>query len=262
MDHYRDIQLTPERIAEIDKDLRAALGTKRAEAETIERGLDLRIARLTDERQKLLQLYYAEAVPADLFKQDQERITRGLKQAREQLASVSLEFDAIEQNLHRALKLAKDCHAAYEDADNNIRRLFNQAFFDKIKVHEDGEITHELAEPFKILLDPKLRNQIEAAPRKEELNQPDSSENGYLWPRNENDLEENEAVVSNVDTLVPEARLELARAMCPTDFKSAASTIPPLRHAQPSIRRATVGRELPSVGTAVTQELRPVGTAD
>jgi len=66
------------------------------------------------------------------------------------LTDVSLEFEAIEQNLNRALELARDCHAAYEAAGPNTRRLFNQAFFEKLYVHDDGEIPHELAKPFKI----------------------------------------------------------------------------------------------------------------
>ena len=61
--------------------------------------------RLTDERQKLLHLHYAEAVPVDLFKQEQERITsRAGHAARQQLADVSLEFDAIEQNLKQGAR--------------------------------------------------------------------------------------------------------------------------------------------------------------
>jgi hypothetical protein len=64
------------------------------------------------ERQKLLHLHYAEAVPIDLFKQEQKRITSELDAARQQLADVSVEFDAIEQNLKMAPKLARNCYAA------------------------------------------------------------------------------------------------------------------------------------------------------
>jgi site-specific DNA recombinase len=123
----------------------------------------LRIRRLSDEREMLLRLHYADAIPLDLFKQDQIRIMRELEDARSQLASVSASFDAIEQNLSKALQLAKDCHAAYMAATPEVRRRFNQAFFEKLEVHQDGEITHEFAEPFKLLLDPQLPSHLALA---------------------------------------------------------------------------------------------------
>ena len=55
-----------------------------------------------------------------------------------------------------ALELVRDCHATYEGASAEIRRQFNQAIFEKLHVQQDGDVTHELAEPFKILLDPQL----------------------------------------------------------------------------------------------------------
>ena len=120
----------------------------------------LRIARLSDERTKLLHLHYADAVPMDLFAQEQRRITRELENAQQHLAEITLAFDVIENHMERALELAEDCHAAYVDADDSVRRLFNQAFFDRLVVHEDGVVTHELAEPFKLLLDPTLPKQL------------------------------------------------------------------------------------------------------
>jgi len=208
VDHYRTVQLPPERIAEVRDVLRQALSTRRTEAEAAEKSLTLRIQRLTDERQKLLQLHYAEAVPVDLFKQEQQRITRELEHARGLLADVSLEFEAIEQNLNRALELARDCHAAYEAAGPNTRRLFNQAFFDKIHIHDDGEITHELAKPFKILLDPRLPKQLASGLRKKTEKLPNWLEDGAWWSDNENDLAESEVGGSNVGLLVPPTEFE------------------------------------------------------
>jgi len=72
----------------------------------------LRITRLTDERRKLLHLHYADAVPIDLFAQEQRRITRELENAQRQLAEVTLSFDVVQSHMERALELAEDCHAA------------------------------------------------------------------------------------------------------------------------------------------------------
>ena len=63
IEHYREIQLPPRRIADIRRTLQDALAAQRTEAEASEHAVTLRIQRLTDERQKLLHLHYAEAVP-------------------------------------------------------------------------------------------------------------------------------------------------------------------------------------------------------
>ena len=156
VEHYREIQLAPQRIEAIRTEMTEALSSRRREAEAAEQVQSLRIRRLSDEREKLLRLHYEEAIPLDLFRQDQERIMRELEDARSQLAAISCSFDVIEENLGKALELARNVRAAYEGATPEIRRLFNQAFFEKLNVHQDGEVTHELAAPFKILLDPRL----------------------------------------------------------------------------------------------------------
>ena len=202
-EHYRTVQLPAERIAEIHNILRQALTSRRDEAEAAEKTLTLRIQRLTNERQKLLQLHYADAIPLELFKQEQERITRGMNKARGQLADLSLEFETIEKNLTRALELARDCHAAYEAADENTRRLFNQAFFERLTVHDDGEVTHELAQPFKILLDPRLPGELAPKSRKKVETPVDvSAEGSPWWSDNETDLASGEVGGSNFSRLV------------------------------------------------------------
>ena len=57
----------------------------------------------------------------------------------EQLASAEANFEEGRQLLADVLDLARDCHAAYLEAGDNDRRLFNQAFFSKIYIDEDEE---------------------------------------------------------------------------------------------------------------------------
>ena len=199
-DNYRSVALPPEEVEEIGRQLQESLSSRRKEAEVAEQQLDLRIQRLTDERKKLLRLHYADAVPIELFKSEQERITRELENARKRLAAVSLAFDEIEQNMRRALELARDCHRAYVEAPENQRRHFNQAFFEKIYVRDDGEIRHELAEPFRILLDPDLRRKLRSL---QEKAQPGGS-------LDEDGRAQSAAVGSNVDLMVEAAGLEPA----------------------------------------------------
>ena len=46
------------------------------------------------------------------------------------------------------------------EADPPTRRLFNQAFFQRIFICDNGTVTHEFAEPFKILPDPGLPGRL------------------------------------------------------------------------------------------------------
>jgi site-specific DNA recombinase len=55
------------------------------------------------------------------------------------------------------LDLSRDCHAAYLEANGPMKRLFNQAFFTKIYIDEDGEtreqtIRVDYNQPFDIRL--------------------------------------------------------------------------------------------------------------
>ena len=88
-DHYASIELTSEQLEAVRSGLQKALAGRRESAEVEERTITQRIHRLDDERHKLLQLHYSDALPADLFKQEQERIARELRNARGRLEAVS-----------------------------------------------------------------------------------------------------------------------------------------------------------------------------
>lgn len=86
----------------------------------------------------------------DLLKSEQDRIARDLALTNERIAAAAVEFDTIEGTLRTALDYAVNCDRGYLAAPHKERRLFNQAFFSKIFVHDDY-ISTELAEPFKTL---------------------------------------------------------------------------------------------------------------
>jgi site-specific DNA recombinase len=110
--------------------------------------------RLTHERTKLLQAHYAGAIPLELLKTEQDRITGQLETIEGRMAVSRTHFDDIERNLTVALDLATDCYRAYMDANDQTRRLLNQAFFERFYV--DDEPRADLAEPFRTLLGPEI----------------------------------------------------------------------------------------------------------
>jgi site-specific DNA recombinase len=111
-------------------------------------------------------VHYADAIPLDLLKTEQSRITAQIKAADARLAALDGSFIAAEANLTRALSLARDCEAAYREASDKVRRQFNQAFFKRLLIDDEYNVTGELASPFDILLSDELRQS--AALRAEE----------------------------------------------------------------------------------------------
>ncbi|WKX09964.1 recombinase family protein [Streptomyces sp. NL15-2K] len=151
-DHWSTVRLAPELRDAIEEGLRSELATHRKEAEDEHKQLVAEKAKLTAQRQKLLEAIYSGAVPMDLIASEQQRITDQLTAIEARLGAATATFDAIEANLTRALDLARDCHAAYLASDPQLRRLFNQAFFTHLMIDEDG-VHSEYAEPFDTLLD-------------------------------------------------------------------------------------------------------------
>ena len=59
--------------------------------------------RLLDERAKLLEAHYADAVPLDLLKMEQERIATELDTIEQRLATTELKFDTVEQRVKQMI---------------------------------------------------------------------------------------------------------------------------------------------------------------
>lgn len=120
------------------------------------------LAKLDDQREKLLQAHYAGAVPLDLLKREQDRIAREMAAAQNHLQRLNTELGAVERGLDQALALLADCHALYLASAPHIRRQLNQAVFTRIYVEQDDVPTGQLRSPFGELLE--LAERSEARP--------------------------------------------------------------------------------------------------
>ena len=159
-DHYATVQPTKELAERIETVLLDEIVMRRSESEQ-ERGVQSqRLRRLTDERQRLLEAYYDNAVPRDLLKTEQTRITSAMEGAQGRLDALSAEYDVVETNLRRAIEFASNWHLAFLAASPKVRRQMNQAIFERINVHEDRRVTSALAEPFKTLLSRETRQVV------------------------------------------------------------------------------------------------------
>jgi site-specific DNA recombinase len=157
IDFYGSVELAPGERDAIALRVGLDFEAFRREIEIERTALEKRQRRLLRERQRVLQAHYADAVPLDLLRSEQARIARELDDIAARLGVTDRHEEIINFNLERTLLLATNVQAVYEDSDPKDRRLLNQAFFKRICVREDRDVTAELAEPYDMLLSPTLR---------------------------------------------------------------------------------------------------------
>ena len=156
-DEYHTIALSPALRDSIEELVLEDFDTLQAGSATERRQMESQCVELSAQRQKLLDAHYAGAIPLDLLKSEQDRIAVQLTHIEAQLASLDANFEQARSVLADTLDLTRDCHTAYLEANDNTRRLFNQAFFAKIYIDEDDEtrertVRVDYNEPFDGLL--------------------------------------------------------------------------------------------------------------
>lgn len=67
------------------------------------------------------------------------------------LQKAQAQLGELESNLKAALDLIEKCYDAYCRASDPIRRTYNQAFWERIRVGWDEPTSGDLAEPFQII---------------------------------------------------------------------------------------------------------------
>jgi site-specific DNA recombinase len=155
-DYYAELasRLTPDFLANVEAMVVREFQTSRTDVESAIKQLTSEREKLERERERVLQAHYADAIPLDLLKKEQERITAGLRENARQRARHSADMEAIEDSLHLALDLLRDCPAAYRDAPDHMRKLLNQVFFEHVLVFTDGSTRPQMLEPFATLTNP------------------------------------------------------------------------------------------------------------
>jgi site-specific DNA recombinase len=156
-DEYRTIALSPQLRDDIEELVLEDFDSLQAAAAGERQQMERKRIELNAQRQKLLDAHYAGAIPLDLLKTEQDRIAGQLMRIQEGRAEADANYEQARATLADTLDLTRDCHAAYLTATDDIRRLFNQAFFAKIYIDEDEEtrertVRVDYNEPFDNLL--------------------------------------------------------------------------------------------------------------
>ena len=144
VDLYRAIQLSTEDRTQIEHYLHDELSQIEGEKNKAVRSLTTRRTNIEDRRRRLLHAHYEGAVPLDLLKEEQAKLTSELNQIERQLAAYQADAAEVRQHLTQALDLLEDCHRLYQAAPNHLKKLLNQVFFDRVLVNplvdEEGRV--------------------------------------------------------------------------------------------------------------------------
>ena len=114
--------------------------------------LGRRLRQLANEREKLLRAYYTDAIDVATLKREQTRINAEIAGAESQLANDGEKLAQAKQIIDLSLDLAKDCAASYRKAKPDVRKIWNRAFFQAIRIRDGAIADFIYEEPFASLL--------------------------------------------------------------------------------------------------------------
>ncbi|MGH2660636.1 MAG: recombinase family protein [Actinomycetota bacterium] len=148
LDAYASLVLPDDTLAEIEEELAEEARNRDSHRARLSKNLGRRMDRLDSERDKLMRAYYAEAVPVELLKREQDRITEERASIEAELATLEQRLADAEDVVRLAVSLARNCRDAYLRSAPELRQEWNRAVFRRIVV-QDGRVARiELAEPF------------------------------------------------------------------------------------------------------------------
>ena len=141
---YRTIQLSAADRTQIERYLHDELAQIEGEKSRMVCSLTTKRTNLEDRRRRLLHAHYEGAIPLELLKEEQAKLTAELSQIERQLTAYQADAAEIHQRLTQALDLLEDCHRLYTAAPDHLKKLLNQVFFQRVLVNplvdEDGRV--------------------------------------------------------------------------------------------------------------------------
>ena len=141
---YQTIQLSAADRTQIEHYLHDELSQIEGDKAKAIRSLTTRRTNIEDRRRRLLHAHYEGAIPLDLLKEEQAKLTSELNQIERQLAAYKADAAEVRQHLTQALDLLEDCHRLYQAAPPHLKKLLNQVFFQRVLVNplidEEGRV--------------------------------------------------------------------------------------------------------------------------
>jgi site-specific DNA recombinase len=165
-DLYQRIQLPKPWVDRLTEELETEIVERQADASERRVVLTKTLSRLAEERGKLLQAFYANAIPLELLKVEQDRIGSAEQAAEAELAAAEGDLEGWQDVLRTAIRLAGNCHAAYTKARPSVRRRFNGAVIDAVYIQDRHISRAEFSDVFAPLFSrPSSNKTLKVDPR-------------------------------------------------------------------------------------------------
>jgi site-specific DNA recombinase len=149
---YESVRVPAALQRRLERVLRIEIAERERHRAEVAAFLSRRLHQLATEREKLLRAYYADAIDVSTLKREQARINAEVADAESQLAVDGEKLAQAKHIIDLALDLAKDCAASYRKARPQVRKMWNRAFFDTIRVRDGAVANFAYEEPFASLL--------------------------------------------------------------------------------------------------------------
>ena len=163
---YDQTLMSQAEIAEVRRVLHEEIHRIDEENRTVVRAQEDRLKRLTEEERQNAAAYRADALSLEALKEERERIDKERADARRVIDRASIRYTDLTDVIEQALDLAENWTQAYRQAPPRVRRLLNQAFFERIEV-EEHEVTPVLTFAYQRLRETAgLTAQLEAEGRR------------------------------------------------------------------------------------------------
>ena len=110
-----------------------------------------RLKSLDAKRGKFLEAFYADALPADLLKVEQDKISGEMDAAKVELTRAEADVSKLADAFNRMLDAACNMGRTYRESDGLKRRFWNQALFECFRVSPAEEVEGKLREEVRLL---------------------------------------------------------------------------------------------------------------
>ena len=148
VDHYAELKLPIDFIAEIRERLRAALSDEQKDVKARHAALTKRMKNLDIQADRLLDLAADGSLPQAKIRAKLRQIQQDRTRVETQISGTGAELAVGVEVLLSALDLVEDPAKLYHEADDIIRRNLNQTFFNRFYLDERGVLDDALKAPF------------------------------------------------------------------------------------------------------------------
>src|SRR5690606_32837594 len=154
---YRSLSVSTDEAAQIQDVLEQVFDTLAESTSDEQKLLAGQKTKLEAEQVKLLQAHYADAIPIDLLKTEQDRSRASLQAITGRLDTLDATYVTADVGSEAILELLNDIGDVYDMAEPSERRMRNRALPDRVNIEDDDGATPQPPEAIRPILGTRPR---------------------------------------------------------------------------------------------------------